>query len=74
MSKMSERVQTPEQLQVEIDAVKQLIDKREKWLAEPINQMKTTYMSVKNDTEALIKKLASLERTMEHITNNTPKK
>lgn len=73
MSKLTERVQTPEQLKVEIDAVSQLIDKREAWLNEKTNQMRTTYMSIKSDTEALIRKLVSLQRTYEQLTVNNTK-
>ncbi len=70
MSKLSMRVQSPAQLLVEIDAIKQLIEKREKWLADPVNKMRTTYMSIKNDQDTLTKKLASLELEYEYIIYN----
>jgi hypothetical protein len=73
MSKLTERVQTPEQLKLEMDAVSQLIVKREAWLNDKTNQMRTTYMSVKNDTEALLRKLGSLQRTYEQLTINNTK-
>jgi hypothetical protein len=56
-------------LENEIKSLQELINKREKWLADPLNKKKGTYSAVKNDTDELRQDLQEAKAEYQELLN-----
>lgn len=56
-----------EVVELEVTALKSLIEKREKWLSDPINRKKRTYEAVNKDTASMLTKYKELVEEMNEI-------
>jgi len=54
----------------DITRIKALIEKREKWLNDPVNRMRSTYMAVHKDTMQLLEQLQELEDELDYATKH----
>ncbi len=57
-------------LQNEITRLRALIEKREKWLNDPVNRMRNTWIVVHRDTMRMIEELDELENQLIQMSNN----
>lgn len=53
----------------EISRIRALIEKREKWLNDPTNRRRNTWLAVHKDTVQLLEQLQELEEELDHLTN-----
>ncbi len=68
-----ERTQCKNQMKVleaEIASLQNLLEKREKWLADPINRRKGTYKAVKEDTDQVRESLQENKLEYQELLNN----
>ncbi len=61
-SKRSEAV-----VELEIMTLRNLVDKRHSWLANPANRMRSTYEAVRRDTRGLEYQLLELEKELKEL-------
>jgi hypothetical protein len=56
-------------LENEIKSLQELINKRDKWLSDPINRRKGTYQAVKDDTDELRVDLSEAKTEYQELLN-----
>ena len=76
MTVITKEIKSLVALKLERQALKGLIDKRNAWLMDPVNQKRGTFNSVKTDTMEMTWKLSELDRQIDGMekdleTNNT---
>jgi len=54
----------------DIARISALIDKREKWLSDPVNRRRTTCKTVYNDTQQLVEQLQELEDELKYLSQH----
>jgi hypothetical protein len=54
----------------DISRIRSLIENREKWLNDPVNRMRSTYMAVHKDTMQLLEQLQELEDELDYATKH----
>lgn len=54
----------------DIARISALIDKREKWLNDPVNRLRGTWMAVHKDTLQLIEQLQELEYELQYLSQH----
>lgn len=59
--------QSLESLELEAQALRNLIERRNAWLNDPVNRLKSTYSAVSGDTLELMLELQQLENDIETI-------
>ncbi len=57
-------------IQNEISRLRALIEKREKWLNDPANRMRSTWLAVQRDTMQMIDELEELENQLIQLSNH----
>lgn len=54
----------------DISRITALIEKREKWLNDPVNRMRNTWLSVHRDTMQMVERLKDLEDELIKMSNH----
>jgi len=54
----------------DIARISALIDKRWKWLNDPVNRRRTTWKTVYNDTQQLVEQLQELEDELKYLSQH----
>ncbi len=54
----------------DISRINALIEKREKWLNDPVNRRRGTWQAVYNDTKQLVEQLQELEDELIYLSNH----
>jgi len=57
-------------VKMEINKIHAIIQKRNEWLAQPENKMRSTYRVVLKDTQELVEYLKELEKELQQLINH----
>ncbi|MEY1640518.1 hypothetical protein AB6811_13370 [Tenuifilum sp. 4138str] len=61
----------PAVVEMEIQALKRLIERRNGWLMNPENRMRSTYEAVRQDTQSIELQVIELEKELNELLQNT---